>query len=119
VGAVGVMHIIGPVPDIKDLPGLCDGTDEGIVAALALLPRVDADRRAFGEAAGGQHRVVKVQGDADQVQLGEPRQNTLTAEMAQIADTTFVQPRQRPTVGGDILQSSVLEQSQHHVVVTL
>ena len=102
---------------VQDLPGLGDGAERGIVAALALLPGVEADGRALGETADRQHWAVEVQGDADQTQLGELRQDTLTAEMAQVADTTFIQPRQRPAEGGDIRQPSEPEQAQHHGIV--
>ena len=87
MGAIGVMHIAGPVPDIEDLPGLGDGAEQGIVATLALLPGVEPDRRAFGEVAGGQHRAVEVRCDTDLAQLGELGQDTLTAEMRRRATT--------------------------------
>ena len=51
VGAIGVVHIPGPVSDIEDLAGLGDGTEQRVVAALPLLFAVEADRRALGEAA--------------------------------------------------------------------
>ena len=117
MSAIGVMHIAGPVPDIEDLPGLGDGAEQGIVAALSLLPGVEADCRAFGETAGGEHRAVEVQGDAGKPQPGELRQDTPAAEMAQVADATFIQPRQRPAEGGDIRQPPEPEQAQHHGIV--
>jgi len=117
VSAIGVMHIAGPVPDIEDLPGLGDDAKEGIVAALSLFPGIEADCRTLGDTAGGEHRAVEVQGDEGQTQLHEPRQDTLTAEMAQVADATFIQPRQGPAEGGDIRQPSEPEQAQHHGVV--
>jgi hypothetical protein len=117
LGAVGVVHVTGTMPDIEDLPGLGDGAKQRVVAALPFLLPIEADSCALGEAASGKNRAVEVQRDAGQPQFAELIQHPLPEKAAQIGDTGLIQPRQRPADGGDIWQALQSQQAAHHGII--
>ena len=51
--AIGVVNVSWPVMNVEELPGLCNGTEQRIVAASPLLALIESDRCTFGVALGG------------------------------------------------------------------
>ena len=64
LGAIGIMHVTGAMPDVEDLSGLGDGAKQRVVTALPFLLPVKADGCAFSETPGRQYRTIEVQRDA-------------------------------------------------------
>jgi len=116
-GAVGVVHVTGPMPDVEHLSGLGDGAEEGVIAAASFLLAVEADGRAFGETSVGKHGAVEVQRDPGKLQSTKLIQNPLPDQSAQVGDTGVIQSRQRPADGGDIRQALQPQQAMHHRVI--
>ena len=95
----------GAVQEVEHLGSLGDGAEQGIVAAGPLALLVVADGGAFGVSAGGLHRAVKVQGDAEQSQALQPVEAQVHQQAAEVIDALFVSLLEHPAQGGYVGQA--------------
>ena len=105
MGAVAVMDVAGTMKDIEKLPGLRHSTVQVVVAARPLLPRVVADRGAFGVSAGGGHGTIEVQRQTSETLPPQGVEHHSRAQLSHLVDAMPTHGGQRSADGGDIGQA--------------
>jgi hypothetical protein len=70
-GLFGVMHVAGTILQPEDVPGLGHVGNQGVVARVLPVMRVEAPKRPADRRAGANHRAVHVDRQARQIQPGQ------------------------------------------------
>ena len=113
------MDIARPVPHIQYLPGLCQGTEQWVITALAPLLAVEAHGCALGKPAGGDYRTIEVEGHPGQSQLRQPVRDQLPVELAQMVNSAGIHPRQRAADRGNIGQAGQTQHPPDHGIIVV
>jgi hypothetical protein len=113
------VDVAGPVQEIKDLPGLRDGTEQWVVTALPLLLAIKADRRALGVSAGAQHRAIEVEGYPAKLESLEAVEDEVASKLLKPLDGLGADRTEGSAEGSDIRESLETEQAQDHGIVTI
>ena len=117
LSAVGIVDIARAVPDIKNLTGLSQRAEQRVVAALAFLLPVEANRGALGKATRGNNRAVKIESDPWQPLLARPINYQLPVQLAQIVNSAEIHPRQSAAQRSYIGHPGYAQYPPYHRVV--
>ena len=102
---------------IEDLSGLSKGAEKRVVASLALLLAIEADRRALGKTAGRQHRAIEVQRHRGQLQGQQAIKHQISQQFLQFVHRLTISPGQGATDGGHIRHTFETDRSLDNWVV--
>jgi len=102
LGAVGIVDVAGSVEHIEHLTGLGDGTEQGIVAALALFLAVETDGGPLGKAAGTDDGAIEVERDGAQFQRRQSVQHHLPEQALELRHAFVIGAREGTADGGHI-----------------
>ena len=116
-GSMRIVNVAGPEEKVENLAGLCDGTEERVVASLALFLPIESHRRALSPAVGAEHRAVEVESDAAQSETGETLQDKTAEQVPELLDHAEGHMSQDPADRGNVGQSAKLQQPQDQGIV--
>jgi len=115
----GVVNVAGSVEDIKDLPSLCDGTEQRVVTALPFLLTVEANCRSLRMSAGAQYRTIEVESNPPKLEGLEAIEDEVTSELLKPLDGLGADRAESSTECRNIGKPLETKQTQDHGIVAV